>query len=193
MIKLLLIALCWAFFGTIHSVLLHMSTRERIQEYLEIDEQSYRLMYSLLSIVSLFVATVITLLTDGHFVKQPDWITYIGGGLLIIGSLYLLRKSFRNYNLMIFIGLQPDNVKKLELSGMNRFVRHPLYLSTILLLIGLIVFWPTDVVITACVVMIAYTALGARLEEYKLINQFGKDYTDYMKEVPGLIPRFWEK
>jgi protein-S-isoprenylcysteine O-methyltransferase Ste14 len=35
--------------------------------------------------------------------------------------------------------------------------------------------------------------IGARLEERKLINQFGKEYTDYMKEVPGLIPRFWEK
>lgn len=193
MIKLLFIALCWVFFGTLHSALLHMPTRERIQDYLEVDDQSYRLMYSLLSVMSLFIATVATLLTDGQFVKQPDWLTYIGGGLLIIGSLYLLRKSFRNYSLTIFLGLQPDTTKKLELSGMNRFVRHPLYLSTILLLIGIIVFWPSDVVITACLVMIVYTVIGARFEERKLINQFGKEYTDYMKEVPGLIPRFWEK
>jgi protein-S-isoprenylcysteine O-methyltransferase Ste14 len=193
MIKLLLIALCWVFFGTLHSALLHMPTKERIQEYLEIDDQSYRLMYSLVSVLSLFIATAITLFTNGTFVKQPDGFTYLGGGLLILGSLYLLRKSFKNYSLMIFIGLQPDNVKKLEISGMNRFVRHPLYLSSILLLIGIIVFWPSDVVITACVVMMVYTVIGARLEERKLINQFGKEYTDYMKEVPGLIPRFWEK
>ena len=189
MIKLLFIAFCWIMFGALHSMLIHVPTKERIQEYLEMDDQSYRLMYSLISVVSLFVAVLITLLTDGNWVRQPDWLTYVGGGVLIAGSLYLLKLSFKNYSLTVFIGLQPDTTKRLTLSGMNRYVRHPLYLSSILLLVGIMVFWPTDVVMVSCVIMIAYTAVGARLEERKLIAQFGKDYTDYMKEVPGLIPK----
>ena len=189
MIKLLFIAFCWIMFGALHSMLIHVPTKERIQEYLEMDDQSYRLMYSLISVVSLFVAVLITLLTDGNWVRQPDWLTYVGGGILIAGSLYLLKLSFKNYSLTVFIGLQPDTTKRLTLSGMNRYVRHPLYLSSILLLVGIMVFWPTDVVMVSCVIMIAYTAVGARLEERKLIAQFGKDYTDYMKEVPGLIPK----
>ena len=190
MTKLLLIALCWIFFGGLHSVLLHVPTRERIQHLLGVDEQSYRLIYSLVSILSLFIAAVITLLSDGEWVKQPDWITYAGGGLLIAGSLYLLRISFRNYSIMVFIGLQPDTNQKLHLSGMNRYIRHPLYLSTILLLIGIMVFWPSDVVMTACLIMIVYTVVGARFEEQKLIRQFGKAYIDYMKEVPGFVPKW---
>ena len=190
MIKLLVVALCWIFFGGLHSVLLHVPTRERIKEILGVDDQTYRLFYSLISIVSLFIATVITLLSDGNWVKQPDWVTYAGGGVLIVGSLYLLRVSFRNYSLMVFIGLQPDTNQKLHLSGMNRYVRHPLYLSTVLLLVGIMVFWPSDVVMTACVIMIAYTVVGARFEEQKLIKQFGKAYIDYMKEVPAFIPKF---
>ena len=190
MIKLLVVALCLIFFGGLHSVLLHVPTRERIKEILGVDDQTYRLFYSLISIVSLFIATVITLLSDGNWVKQPDWVTYAGGGVLIVGSLYLLRVSFRNYSLMVFIGLQPDTNQKLHLSGMNRYVRHPLYLSTVLLLVGIMVFWPSDVVMTACVIMIAYTVVGARFEEQKLIKQFGKAYIDYIKEVPAFIPKF---
>jgi hypothetical protein len=58
------------------------------KDYLEVDDQSYRLMYSLLSVLSLFIATVATLLTDGQFVRQPDWITYTGGGILDSLAVY---------------------------------------------------------------------------------------------------------
>ena len=52
------------------------------------------------------------------------------------------------------------------------------------------VFWPSDVVMTACLIMIVYTVVGARFEEQKLIRQFGKAYIDYMKEVPGFVPKW---
>ncbi len=187
---LLVVAFCWIFYGSLHSLLLHIPIRERIKEIVQIDDQTYRLVYALISISSLFIATLITLLSNGHWVKEPDWITYSGGGILVVGSLYLLRQSFQSYNLMVFIGLQPETHQKLHIGGMNRYVRHPLYLSTVLLLIGIMVFWPTDVILTACTVMIVYTFIGAKLEEQKLVARFGKDYIDYMQEVPGFIPKW---
>lgn len=190
MSKLIIVAIGWLFFGGLHSALLHSSIKEKLQDYFDADDQSYRLIYTLVAVISFFAASLITLVSDGVWVKHPDTITFIGGGILIFGSLYLLRISFKNYDLMVFIGLQPDEKQQLHISGMNRYVRHPLYLSTVLLLIGVAVFWPTDVVLVACLVMIAYTLLGAKLEEQKLIAQFGKPYIDYMKEVPAFIPKF---
>ncbi len=156
------------------------------------DDQTYRLFYAFFSVVSFFLAVLIMLISDGTWLRQPDWVTYSGGAVLIFGSLYLLRISFRNYSLTIFLGLAPDKTEKLNLGGMNRYVRHPLYLSTILLLVGFMVFWPSDVFIISCFILIMYTIIGARLEERKLINQFGKDYIDYMKEVPAFIPKWHE-
>ena len=188
-----IVAICWIFFGAIHSMMIHHDLKLKIQKFFEVDDQTYRLIYALVSVISLFICVVTTLLLDGIWLKKPDTITFIGGALLMSGSLYLMRISFRNYSLMVFIGLQPETSTKLQISGLNRFVRHPLYLSTILFLIGLIVFWPSDIMVTTSLILIIYTVIGSRFEERKLINQFGKEYTDYMKEVPALIPKFWEK
>jgi protein-S-isoprenylcysteine O-methyltransferase Ste14 len=190
MASLLVVSLCWLLFGALHSLLIHLPVRNALKSFVGIDDQTYRLMYAFISVFSLFVATLITLVSDGNFLKHPDWITYTGGAILILGSLYLLRISFRNYSITVFLGLAPDTSEKLNFEGMNRYVRHPLYLSTILLLIGFMVFWPSDLLVVSCTILIAYTLIGARLEERKLINQFGKAYLDYMKEVPAFIPKW---
>jgi protein-S-isoprenylcysteine O-methyltransferase Ste14 len=192
MTTILLVAFCWILFGGLHSALIHVPISSRLKQLFAMDDQTYRLFYAFFSVVSFFLAVLIMLISDGNWLRQPDWVTYSGGAVLIFGSLYLLRISFRNYSLTIFLGLAPDKTEKLNLGGMNRYVRHPLYLSTILLLVGFMVFWPSDIFVISCLVLISYTIIGARLEERKLINQFGKDYIDYMKEVPGFIPRWGE-
>ncbi len=189
MSNLLIVVFCWLFFGALHSSLIYMPLRKNLQEIFNIDDQSYRLFYALISIISLFICALTTLLLHGRWLFNPDFITYIGGGILILGSLYLMKLSFKNYSLTIFIGLQPENNAKLKITGLNRYVRHPLYLSTVLFLLGIIVFWPSNLIIASCLILIGYTLLGARLEERKLINQFGKEYTDYIKEVPAFIPK----
>lgn len=193
MSSVFLVALCWIVFGALHSGMIYHEWRPKIQAFLEVDDQTYRLIYALISVISLFACTLTTLLADGEFLKEPDALTYIGGGLLMAGSLYLMKRAFRNYSLTVFIGLQPEANSKLQISGMNRLIRHPLYLSAILFFVGTFVFWPTNTMFTSALILTAYTVIGSRLEERKLIRQFGKDYTDYMKEVPGLIPRFWEE
>lgn len=189
--SLLLVGFCWLIFGAMHSFFIYLPIRKKVQHFLGIDDQTYRLFYALLSIVSLFLAALVTLLSDGNWLLQPDYITYTGGMMLMLGALYLMKLSFKNYSLTVFIGLQPEKTTKLELSGMNRYVRHPLYLSTILFLVGMMAFWPSDVMLLTGAILTAYILLGARLEERKLINQFGKDYLDYIKEVPFMLPKLF--
>ena len=187
--SLLLVGFCWLLFGALHSLFIHLPVRNFTQKVLDIDDQTYRLIYAMLSLLSFFISAVVTLLSDGNWLFQPDYITYAGGMILMIGSLYLMNLSFRNYSLTVFIGLQPETNTKLEFRGMNRFVRHPLYLSTILFIVGFMVFWPSDLFFLTGIILIVYTIFGARLEERKLINQFGKEYTDYIKEVPFMFPK----
>ncbi len=189
--SLVLVGFCWLFFGAMHSFFIYLPVRKKVQQFLRVDDQTYRLFYALLSIVSFFISALVSLLSDGNWLLQPDFITYTGGLILMLGALYLMNLSFRNYSLTIFIGLQPEKNPKLEFSGMNRYVRHPLYLSTIIFMIGFMAFWPSDIMILTGAILIAYTLFGARLEERKLINQFGKDYLDYIKEVPFMLPKFF--
>lgn len=187
--SLVLVGVCWLIFGGLHSLFIHLPVRYFVQKLLRIDNQTYRLIYAMLSLLAFFICSLVSLISRGHWLLQPDKITYSGGFVLMVGGLYLMLLSFRNYSFTVFVGLQPETNIKLEFRGMNRFVRHPLYLSTILFIVGFMVFWPSDIMILTGFILIAYTVFGARLEERKLINQFGKEYTDYIKEVPFMFPK----
>ena len=68
-------------------------------------------------------------------------------------------------------------------------VRHPIYLSEILLYFGLLIL---NISLAAAVVWIfgiAFLHYISRYEESLLLARFGKEYEQYMKEVPMWIPR----
>ena len=68
-------------------------------------------------------------------------------------------------------------------------VRHPVYLGVILLYLGLIVFTLSIVSAVLLIFICVYYHFTARHEEKLLIRKFGKDYENYIKEVPMWFPR----
>jgi uncharacterized membrane protein len=79
-------------------------------------------------------------------------------------------------------------VETLELGGLHRYIRHPLYLGTLLLVWALFLFFPLLSNLLACGMITGYTLAGIRLEERKLLRQFGEAYASYQRKVPMLIP-----
>ncbi len=87
--------------------------------------------------------------------------------------------------------LPTDPPKELVVSGLYRYVRNPIYVSVILILLGHFLwfgFWS----------LLAYTGLafvGTHLfvtlyEEPHLRRRFGITYEDYLHRVPRWLPRF---
>ena len=114
-----------------------------------------------------------------------------------IGGLGIVIMALKNYNLAEFVGTQqvknrstskPD---QLITKGMNKWVRHPLYLGTILSMLGIFLLSPNDLLLSLVVVTIIYVFVGSYLEEQKLIAQFGEDYIKYQKKVPMIFPKWW--
>ena len=70
--------------------------------------------------------------------------------------------------------------------GPYRWVRHPLYLSALLMI------WSyPDLTLDRLLLNLSFTAwviAGTLLEERNLVATFGKEYRDYQREVPMLIP-----
>ncbi len=75
-------------------------------------------------------------------------------------------------------------------------VRHPQYTGLFIALFGEgVVHWPTFFSVALFpIIVIAYTLL-ARSEERKVMEQFGDEYSAYLKRVPMFIPRWgqWGK
>ena len=69
-------------------------------------------------------------------------------------------------------------------------VRHPVYLSEILLYLGLLMLSISLAATVVWVVAIGFLYYISRYEERLLLARFGEAYELYMREVPMWIPRF---
>ena len=73
--------------------------------------------------------------------------------------------------------------------GVFSVVRHPIYLSEILLYLGLLMFSMSLAAAIVCVVAMGFLHYISRYEEKLLLARFGGEYEEYMREVPMWIPR----
>jgi protein-S-isoprenylcysteine O-methyltransferase Ste14 len=73
--------------------------------------------------------------------------------------------------------------------GLYAHVRHPQYSALFLLIVALLIQWPTLLTVAmAPVLIVAYVRL-ARREEAGLLTRFGDTYRAYVRSVPAFVPR----
>jgi protein-S-isoprenylcysteine O-methyltransferase Ste14 len=73
--------------------------------------------------------------------------------------------------------------------GVFSVVRHPVYLSEILLYLGLLMLSVSLAAAAVWVVAIGFLHYISRYEEKLLRARFGDEYAQYMRDVPMWIPR----
>ena len=88
--------------------------------------------------------------------------------------------------------------KDRETSGVIResvfkIVRHPLYLSEILLYLGLLLLKISLAALVVWIITFGFLHFISRYEEKLLLSRFGEEYEQYMREVPMWIPLFRKK
>lgn len=121
------------------------------------------------------------------FINPFSLVQLISWGLLILsaytgieGYLILKRqgkseKSFENTSVL---------VKK----GLYGYIRHPLYLSVFLFGIGVMFKDPQQVQLILGGIILIAIYFTARIEEKEMIDKFGDEYREYMKETRMFIP-----
>ena len=109
------------------------------------------------------------------------------GILLLIISGYMAVTS-----LSIVFGkkAKPQGVIR---KGMFRFVRHPIYQSEIILYLGLLGLSISLAAAAIWVIAIFFLHYISRYEEKLLLEKFGDEYQQYMKEVPMWFPRLYRR
>ncbi|MHB8771032.1 MAG: methyltransferase family protein [Syntrophales bacterium] len=105
-------------------------------------------------------------------------------GIRALGDVDMLGLAPLRRNLR---GKQPLPPKRFIVRGPYRWVRHPLYLFTIVL------FWSNPVLtldrLLFNILWTTWVIIGAVFEERDLVADFGDAYRDYQKNVPMFIPR----
>lgn len=186
-----LLALAWAAWAGLHSLLLADFLRPGLQNMLHLNSGQYRLLYSLFSLLTFYPVYAYTRLLGGihpFFWPRPWlWLQL----LLLALALFLLLWSGWDFSRGGFdlFGLR-DALRKqdpppvLITVGAYAHLRHPMHLA------ALIVVWarsqgPTDLVVS--LLLTAYLALGTWHEERRLRRRFGEAYRAYAQGVP-LLP-----
>ena len=104
------------------------------------------------------------------------------GFILLFISGYMARKG-----LSIVFGEEREEPGVIRKSVFN-LVRHPIYLSEILLYLGLLMFSVSLAAAVVWIIAIVFLHLISRYEERLLLARFGEDYEKYMREVPMWFP-----
>lgn len=179
----------WAVYYTLHSLLALNSVKAKVP----LSPRAYRLLYSAFAGLGLlFILFFGASLESTPIIATSPTTTYLG--LILAGTgVLLIKRAFRNYSFRGFLGFKKEDTDKLQTTGIQSRMRHPLYTGTILLVAGYLIFNPLMVNLVSFVSLMIYLPFGIKLEEKKLIQQFGKAYEKYQKQVPSLFPNPFRK
>ncbi len=122
----------------------------------------------------------------------PITILSVGlGGLFMVAGVGLSGWCV-NFLLTLGQGTQSplDPTKNLVVGGPYRYVRNPMILGNVLLVIGeAVLFSAPGILLYALLFWSTWHLLLVRLEEPSLRRRFGSEYETYQRQVPRWLPR----
>lgn len=185
-----------------HSYLAEASVKQKIFTLFSSIQPFYRMLYSIAS-VFLLMAWILLLPEENELIYTTSgilkWIIISLNVSAVIFLIYVIL----TFNLGVFIGtrqiknfiqyknkpeyLDEPEKGKLITSGVHKYVRHPLYTFSVLVLITNPAPTITEAYLSGCVML--YFWIGSYFEEKKLIQRFGEDYVEYQKGTGKFFPR----
>ena len=191
--SVIIILLSVAAYGLIHSVLASLWVKTQARRLFgPAGDRLYRLVYNGIAVITFLPLLALIPALPGRSLYQlhPPWL-WIALGIQVL-ALLALGLSVMQTGAVSFLGLGqlmgPPGAGKprLVVTGLYRFVRHPIYTAALLFL------WATPLMNTNLLAFYAgltlYIIIGARHEEYRLVREFGDDYREYRRRTPMLIP-----
>jgi protein-S-isoprenylcysteine O-methyltransferase Ste14 len=187
----LILALLWMLYCFLHSLLASLGFKKMVQRVSGKGYQYYRLYYTLFAFLSLAALIYFGVSIPTIQIFRPPVFILAIGYLFTIAGLGLMMICIKKY----FIGLsgllslvKERRSQTLIITGVHQYVRHPLYLGTFAFIWGLFLVLPYLSFGISNLIITVYTLIGIRLEESKLITEFGESYRLYKEKVPKLIP-----
>jgi methanethiol S-methyltransferase len=195
MTSFFLILLSLFLYGLVHSILAALRFKAWVaRRFGEMRYQRwYRLFFNLMAVITILpTLALVVVLPDQALYRIPfPWVllTLAVQAAAVLGLLH----SVRITGAANFLGLEQviDPVKaaqphRMTKTGLYRWVRHPLYTCSILIL------WLTPLMTLNILAFnlgaTLYMTIGAFFEEHKLAREFGQEYEEYRRYTPMLIP-----
>lgn len=127
-------------------------------------------------------AHVIPTTTLLHFILElAGIIIFLLGSFVLLWSRLSLRRSFR------LAGVKPSSNDYLTLHGPYKLIRHPMYLSALLVLFGLTLILSSVAIGISFILMLLLIIKLIPKEEEQLDQAYPMAYAEYCRRVPGAL------
>lgn len=190
--QIILFVLSLLSYYAIHSVLADNKVKNFLITKL-VNKKYYRLLFNFSAIILLIPIFYLYARIDATFLFHNTVLSTVGLVAGIFG-LVLLMVALSQYNLAEFSGIEQllnessPSPTSLNTTGLNGIVRHPLYFAGLIIIWGGFMYKPSDTVLVLAIVSTLYLYIGSKLEEQKLVLEFGEAYKAYQQEVGMLLP-----
>jgi len=189
----IILAAWWVIFGIVHSLFAAERVKNFFKNILRRSFKYYRLIYSLIAAVMVAYILYLNFTIDTVELWHPPLIEEIFAVVAGVAGLSLMLICIYKYFFYlsgIDVFFKKKTTDYLEVNGLNKYVRHPLYSGTLLFAWSFFFRQPVLSNLISVFVITLYTIIGAYFEERKLLKTFGDDYKNYAAKVPMMIPRF---
>jgi methanethiol S-methyltransferase len=192
----LILSSFWLLFYITHSILAADAIKLKLAAKFPFLHRYYRLLYNLISLILFAIAFLYqrNIQPQVLFELNP-YLSYSCMALMLF-AMALMALTFKQYSKNEFIGISqlqsgsfnPAIGSTLNIQGLNKYVRHPLYTATFIFLLAYLGYKPYAASLVFVVISSLYLILGTYLEEQKLLKQFGEAYKQYQSNVPMFFP-----
>lgn len=182
----------------LHSAMISVAVTNMLQHHAGTHYRFYRLFFNLVALVTLIPVIVYqhSIQTEAFF-NWDGYLRFIQVTFITLGIVLFLLGA-KKYDARRFFGITQLNEEhstkslnatgELDITGIHRLIRHPWYTGLLLVL------WarpldPSTLIINS--VFSIYLVIGSRLEERKLVMEFGEAYRQYQRNVSMLLPLKW--
>lgn len=173
-------------FALCHSLLASNMVKQRLNFGAAARYDGYRIIYNILSIILLAWVMSDWSSAPVVYVAAGGWYLLLRGMQLIL--VVLLAKCLHQTGIGVLLGITRQGpTSTLVTSGCYGRVRHPLYTLTILFMLCEPA--PSAKWLLLTLASAIYCGLASRLEERRLLDQFGAAYREYQGTVPAFLPR----
>lgn len=179
-------------YGLLHSLVASLRAKQLVREVVgSYSDRWYRLGFSIFAVITFIPVLLLYLLLPDQVLYDVSFparlFMYSVQGLGFIIFLWSLAAT----DLWAFVGMKQISIgsqpaEQLTTTGPYRFVRHPMYTGSLMIL------WFNPVMSLNLLALnlgiTAYFVIGGYFEEHKLRRQFGVDYANYQQQTPMLVP-----
>ncbi len=117
----------------------------------------------------------------------------LGLGIMVVG-LWLFYRSHADLGTNWSVTLQMRENHGLVTYGVYSVIRHPMYSSMFLIGIAQLLFLPNWIAGPAYLLSFGVLYIfRVRVEERMMLDQFGAEYEQYMRQTGRLIPQVWRR